>query len=73
MPNHDSGVRDLMVSTKLRAVLQEHKSVVVLRDTSTVEQALAVRAASARGRGRPRDTAPRCATRRPAEPQAGGR
>ncbi|KAK9831404.1 hypothetical protein WJX81_001860 [Elliptochloris bilobata] len=42
MPTHSSSVRDLLVSTKLKAVLQDHKAVVVLKDSATVEQALAV-------------------------------
>lgn len=42
MPAPSSEVRDLLVSTKLKAVLHEHKTVVVLKDSATVEQALTV-------------------------------
>ena len=42
MPVPCSEVRDLLVSTKLKAVLHEHKTVVVLKDSATVEQALTV-------------------------------
>ena len=42
MPAPCSEVRDLLVSTKLKAVLHEHKTVVVLKDSATVEQALTV-------------------------------
>ena len=42
MPAPCSEVRDLLVSTKLKAVLHEHKTVVVLKESATVEQALTV-------------------------------